>query len=384
MTASPTDVTRLLAEAGAAADRSEWEHAADLLANAGSSSHVLDKRGFYLSRAKDYDAALQIYEELARREPTNGLYFYMAGYQHYERGDYDAALPWFDRALELLPQHILTWWRRANTLRHLERQTEAQVAAGTVLRLWHALDDAQARKRYGLAVARASYMLGLYQLKHDPNGAIPLFRQASELDASDHDKHYRLAQAFRRAGRSPEALESVRRARRLKPGMPYIEMEFVESLLAVGDAEQAVATLSRHEHKLRGWLAFKGGRAAMKAEAFPLSIRLLERAAGDRDTRGNEDLAQLLAQVREHCGEDKTPVERPSQSRGVAIGDDRGTGFVDVVRVDRGFGFLVDDADGTRRHFRLEGRSTVARGDRVKFRRIQADKGPAARGVRPA
>ena len=56
-------------------------------------------------------------------------------------------------------------------------------------------------------------------------------------------------------------------------------------------------------------------------------------------------------------------------------------GRVDVVRPDRNFGFLVDEVDGVRRHFRLDN-LRLRVGDRVAYVAIERDKGPAARNVR--
>ena len=49
----------------------KWSAAADLLADAGPSTKVLDKRVFYLSRAKRYSDALAILEELRDRDPDS-------------------------------------------------------------------------------------------------------------------------------------------------------------------------------------------------------------------------------------------------------------------------------------------------------------------------
>jgi cold shock CspA family protein len=65
----------------------------------------------------------------------------------------------------------------------------------------------------------------------------------------------------------------------------------------------------------------------------------------------------------------------------VPAGDRPGlaTGRVDVVRPDKGFGFLVDERDGKRRHFRIKSAQSFRRGDRVRFEPYEAEKGPAAR-----
>lgn len=364
-----------------AAERLAWGEAADVLADAGDSTFVLDKRAFYLSRAKRYDEAAVIFEQLWRREPRESRHPYMVGYQYYIQGQYADALTWFEKSLELNSNRITVLWRKANALHQLGRESEAQLAAGKVLELWHGLGDEEQRTRYGHALARASYLLGRAQMDRDPQGAAALLRQAADHDAGDHDKHYLLSKALRRAGDLDGAAESMRRARRIKPGQAYIEVEFAKQLALGGDKERAITTVHKVEGRLRGWLAVKAAQVARSADANGLALRLLERASRDRDTRGQAEVERLLGEVRPDVAHRDEQAEAPQSVPGSRETCD-GTGTVAVVRADRGFGFLVDDADGGRRHFRLKKGMVFHEGDRVVFTRVDAPKGPAARAVR--
>ena len=365
----------LLARAAAAAGRLEWSEAADLLVGAGTGSDVLDKRAFYLSRAKRYSEALEILAELRKRRPDDFMPLYMTGYQYYEQKEYAEAVTWFDQALERRPDHIKLCWRRAYALSAIGRSPDALESAARVLRLYHALPS-QDRDSHRQTFAKASHMLGKAELdKGRAHDAVPFLEQAVEADPSDPYHIYLLGKAHRRTGSPNEAVADLRRARGLKQGDLSIELELAASLLAIGDKEGCVAGIARIESRCRGWQAFKGGRLAQEAERPELAIRLLERAAQDRDTRGETSVKDALAAAR---ASNQRP-DSSSTSKAVADSTRIAFGAVDVVKPDKGFGFLIDES-GTRRHFRLRDDS-IHKGDKVRFVPAEASKGPAAKDV---
>jgi tetratricopeptide (TPR) repeat protein/cold shock CspA family protein len=340
---------------------------------------VLGPRSFYLSRAKRYDEALDVLAELRRREPHMVRWPYMTGYQYYERQLYAEALPWYEAALALDPDHLGSIYRLAHTYHQLGRDREAVLAAGRVLRLWHAAsDDVKDRERRKLA--NASYLLGRDLMQRgDHVNAVPLLEQAVEHDGNDHNKHYRLGKALRLAHRPAEAIVSLRRALKIRPRTTYVEVELAAALADAGESAEAERLLGRLSRHCRGWDAYKGGKLAGRLEQPELAVELLERAAGDRMTRNEPRVREALEAARASApgrrprGEDANP----DRSNG-----ERNEGEVAVVRADRGFGFLVDDS-GTRRHFRLRGERQFNIGDRVSFVAVSADKGPAARELQP-
>jgi tetratricopeptide (TPR) repeat protein/cold shock CspA family protein len=387
-------VTELLAQAAAAADRNDWEAAADILAPAPRTDEVLDRYGWYCSRAKRYDEAVRVFTELQQRRPHDYLPPYMLGFQYYQRQLWAEALPHFDRALQLWPDHINSLWRKANALHQLGRETQAVLTAGKLLRVWTALpaDKQDADKR---RYAQACHLIARGQVRTDPAGAVALLREAVRHEPTDPYHHQQLAKSLLRAGGSAdEAMAAAAEARRLKPGEPAIELQVVACSLAVGRPQDALAALRRPQRRLNGWFAYKGARIALDAGDPRLSCELAARACQDRKLRREAVVQELLRTATAALGDvpaaaasepSSSGARRRARSRdrapdGTRPSGPRRTGTVAVLRPDRGFGFLVED-DGTRRHFRVKTGTDLTEGTTVSFVPREAEKGPAAADV---
>jgi tetratricopeptide (TPR) repeat protein/cold shock CspA family protein len=382
-TAEPATVNTatLLEQAAKLADGLQWSDAADLLAGS-DATDVLARRSFYLSRAKRYDEALELLAELRKREPKMVRWPYMTGYQYYERQLYAEALPWYEAALALDPDHLSSNYRLAHTYHQLGREREAVTAAGRVLRLWHAASN-EVKERERRKLANASYLLGRDLMNRgDHRNALELLKQAVTNDDGDHNKHYRFGKALRHTGDSAAAVVSLRRALRLKPHTTYAEVELAAALADSGDNAEAESLLTRIAAHCRGWNAYKAGQLAIRLGRQQLAVELLERAGADRLTRKEPRVQEALATARAAVSQGIAKRERGQADASATVASERGEGVVDVVRPERGFGFLVD-AQGTRRHFRVRGGRRVAVGDRVSFLPVSAEKGPAARELKP-
>lgn len=374
-----SSLATLLEQAAKLADQLQWHEAAELLADV-DTTEALSKRCFYLSRAKRYEDALEVLAELRRREPKMVRWPYMTGYQYYERQLYAEALPWFEQAIALDSEHLSTHYRLAHTYHQLGREREAVMAAGRVLRLWHAASD-EVKERERRKLANASYLIGRDVMNRgDHRNAIELLQQAVDNDPGDNNKHYRLGKALRHTGQSAAAVISLRQALRLKPRVTYVEVELAAALADAGEEVESEHLLARIAKQCRGWDAYKGGQLATRLSRPTLAVELLERASNDRLTRKEPRVRQALAAARA-AAPALTAVDSRRERAPVAD-DERGEGVVAVVRPERGFGFLVD-ADGTRRHFRLRAPQRLEVGDRVTFVAVSADKGPAARELKP-
>lgn len=369
------DLDEVLRRADAHIAKGEWEAACEILADAGSGTRVLDKFAFCLSRAKRYDAAYAVLEELQKRHPSEVRWPYMLGYQLYEQERYAEALPHFIAAWRANPRHLRNLYRLAQTRLHLGEVDKAKRGAMEVLRIWHKL-PADARERDARTLAKASYLLGREQLKTDAVWAVELLGQAAQHDPADHDKHYLLGKALRKAGRYEEAAQPLRRALRIKPGQIYIELELAVTLARCdGGQEEAARLLGKVERRVNDWQALKAASLAARLSDGPRARRLLDRAARKGFVRRSPAYAAVAEQV--------NPVASTQGAEPAgAEPHELKCGRVDKVNAERDFGFLVDENDGTRRYFKLPKKMRLRRGELVIYRPREADKGPAADVIR--
>lgn len=384
---APATVPRvddLLAAADKAAHATDWGRAADLLADAPDQVRVLDKRAFYLSRAKRYEESREVLARLRAKEPTNFLWPHMTGYQYYEEARYAEAVPWLLEAYKLNPTHLRNLYRLAQARRHQGELVRAKLAAAQVLKLWHSLPP-EAQEREAKTLAKASYLLARLQVDRDPRGALPLLQQAAKHDAGDHDKHYMLGKTYRRVGQADAGLAALRRAQRIKPGRVYVELELADALSETGVTDEAIRCLNRALRGARGWQAWKAARVALALGQTADAHRMLDVAGRERKVRRSEQYEQLKAKVdavgppSASAPAGQSPPRRRQRAPGQVDGVAR-TGRVHHLRTERGFGFLVDDTDGQRCYFKLRS-AAFANGQAVRFVRADTERGPAAREV---
>ncbi|MGH2904054.1 MAG: tetratricopeptide repeat protein [Solirubrobacteraceae bacterium] len=305
----------------------------------------------------------------------------MIGYQHLQEKAYDRAVPWFLKAYVLNPAHLKNLYRLGQARRQQGETLRAQFCAMEVLKLWHALpEDKQASE--AKTFAKASYMLGVMQEDRDPRGALELFQQAVAHDTGDHDKHYRLGKTLRRLGHRKEALAALRRAERIKP-TGYIELELAATLVDSGMSDEAARHLVRGTRGIHGWPATKAARIALRLDRPRDAQRLLADAAREPGVRNSPNYERLKGEVQEALAAmPREMAESPVSDAAPPPGAPR-TGRIHHVRPERRFGFLIDDTDGDRCHFKLRHRMTFRAGQHVRFVRSDTDRGPAARDVQP-
>ena len=367
------DVDDLLRQADARIERNDWNAACEILAGAGSQARVREEHAFCLSRAKRYAEAIECLEELCTAHPGNARWQYMLGYQYYKQERYAEAMPHFVEASKLDPLHLRNLYRLAQTRLHLDEAEKAKRGAAEVLRLWHGLPpDRQARE--ARTVAKAAYLLGRGELKTEPAKAIAPLSLAVEKDPADLNKHYLLGKALRKAGRPEDAIPPLRHALRMKPRGTYVQLELAVALSRTPDGEVGTYPNSwarSSERPLNDWQALKGAGLAVRLENASRARGLLERAARKSFVRRSPAYAAVAEQL---AGLSESA---PSE---VDAREDEGPmiGRIDKINPKRGFGFLTDQADQTRRYFKLPADLRLRRGQMVTYHPRSAEKGPAA------
>ncbi len=360
------------------AGQKRWDEAASALQGAGESTQVLEKRCFYLSRAGQYEEAVELLKLLRERLPNSARIPYMLGYQYSQRERYAEAIVHFEQAVGLDPRYLKAHYRLAQAHAHANHKLPAQLAAMKVRRLWRESDE-EAQKRDARMYARACYLLAKLQLREEPEGSVTLLKDAVKHEPADHNKHYLLGKALTRAGDPSGALAPLREAKRIEPRKVYIDIEIVHALLDSDDHEQAKAKLREVTGRCRAWDAYNAARLAKRLDEFGLARDLLESADRRGPTRGNPLVKDQLRSLPAVSASNPKGKSKPAKA-----GDrDSRTGEVVYLNPRRHFGFLVDQ-EGVKRHFPLKESEGLNKGNRVIFVPTEQTKGPAARDVRAA
>lgn len=160
-------VGELLREAEVFASRKQWSDAADFISaaleNEDDNVDVLDKLGWYLSRAKRYSEAVEIYENLCQMEPHKAKWRYMVGYQFYDQKLWDESIEWFSKALELYPEYIKPLYRMGYALTALGREDEGAKCHENVVAVWENIESSK-RESYAKDYSKARFQLGKFCL----------------------------------------------------------------------------------------------------------------------------------------------------------------------------------------------------------------------------
>ena len=368
------DVDPLIGQAEALAHSGDWGRAADLLARSELSLLVLEKRAYYLSRAGRVDEALAILATMRSEYPDDFRPYFLTGYQHLKKGEYRQAALWLEQAASRNPTHLATLDRLGFALSKAGDHANAAKYAASVIKEWYRLDERQRESEVRRYVT-ACCLLGKRYLRSDPQTALEYYEAATQKDLSNAWPLYGLGCALSAVGRHEEAVAALHRASELKPGDVWIELERAAAMIRSGHRESGVRSLIRLKPRLQAWEAERGARVAILAADALLALELIDVAVRSRAVRKHPRVARLREDANHRAQQaGLSPPDKLSEVH---------TGRIDVLRPDRGFGFLVDESDGARRHFRVRGRLRLTVGDRVEFRPRRGEKGPAAEQLTP-
>ncbi len=96
---------------------------------------LAETRGAVLLETGHYRRALEFYQEKARKDPGNDVWWIGTGAALYRLGDYEKALSATDHGLILNPRSFYGYWNRSSILEKLKRRKEAVEAVRTACRL---------------------------------------------------------------------------------------------------------------------------------------------------------------------------------------------------------------------------------------------------------
>jgi tetratricopeptide (TPR) repeat protein len=180
---------------------------------------------------EQWEDAGAAYRAAQRLAPKDYRWWHLAGLLETRRGRHQDALPLFERAATLAPEQVPVRLRLAEA----RLETGDVEGSAPVFRELARQADTAAAAEYGLgrvAIARG-----------DLTAALEHFDRAVTIFPEFGAAHYARALAYRRLGRSAEALDALERQKRCLPCWPATGDALAESIAAV--REDAAAVLQR-------------------------------------------------------------------------------------------------------------------------------------------
>ena len=182
---------------------------------------------------KDYQTAVQDYQDYLAKKPNDAVTHFNLGYVYTAMQRPSDAKAEYEKAISLDPKMAVAYVNLGLTL--LDTDPRAAIAP---LQRAVALAPNEAHPRYvlGLALERAG----------DLPGAIEQYDAAEKLDDKDFNVHHSLGRALLSSSRPADAEPEFRRAITLRPDSSLAHVGFAQTLLAEGKLEAADSELAAY------------------------------------------------------------------------------------------------------------------------------------------
>jgi tetratricopeptide (TPR) repeat protein len=267
----PENIQEILAKSEILASQLNWSGAANLCKEAVDLAQeniaILDKYGWYLSRAKRYNEAIVIYEQLARLEPKMAKWSYMLGYQYYDQKMWKEAITCFDQALANHENYLAVLYRKGYALTQISQDDASRETFEKCINAWKNLNN-QDKEKEKKFYSDASFQLGkIYLSLGQSKKAESIFAEALKYDSGDANKYYEYGKALLKNQKAKEALLQLQQAEKIEPRKTYIAayiaQAFIE-LFRIEEADKALAKIPVEQRKEYIWRAIGKVRLAQK------------------------------------------------------------------------------------------------------------------------
>lgn len=210
---------------------------------------LLERIGWCQSRAGLFDKSIGTYKKLVMLKPERAQFCYNVGYQYYMNKDWDSAIEWFKKALELYPKYFKVKYRvayalvqKAGKIYKLKSQSylEALKHLEDCDKLWDEMDEEDKEKNkstYGdICFQKGKILLE----KADNNEALNSLRLACSIDHTDINYRYEYGKALASCRKYDEALNELEKI----SGKYYINELKADILFNKGLYREALDILS--------------------------------------------------------------------------------------------------------------------------------------------
>lgn len=243
------NIQQLLSQAEQTEKQRQWAQAAELyrtvLENSTNNSTVKEKLGWCLSRAREYEQAIDVLQDLAQIQPQVAKWPYMIGYQYYERQQWREAIEWFSKSLSLNSEYIAVLYRKGYAHFKLGHVGESLKAFERCRSLWYALSEGLLKEKDKKNCIKAAYYQAQVVIKYPRKieggveAAVPLIREAIKLDPKNHNCHYVLGKVLLEIGQTEKAITAFQESDRLSPNQDYVLDRWGQALAKLNRLEEA-------------------------------------------------------------------------------------------------------------------------------------------------
>ena len=243
------DIQQLLSQAEQIEKQRQWAQAAELyrtvLENSSNNQTAKEKLGWCLSRAREYEQAIAVFQDLAKIQPQVAKWPYMIGYQYYDRQQWRESIEWFSKSLSLNSGYITVLYRKGYAHFKLGHVGESLKAFERCRSLWHALSEGMLKEKDKKNCAKAAYYQAQVVIKYPREiqggieTAVPLITEAIKLEPKNHNCHYALGKVLLEIGQAEKAIAAFQESDRLSPNQDYVLDRWGRALAKLNRLEEA-------------------------------------------------------------------------------------------------------------------------------------------------
>lgn len=236
-----------------------WKNAYDtysLIYKSNTNERIVEKLGWCASRAGLYHEAIEYFNILSQRKPKIAKWLYCIGYQYYVLKEWNTAIDWFQRALDIYPDYMIVKYRLGYSLRQVcgnfmvlkkKEFWDALRQFNECQKIWNNYDD-NLKKQNRTLYADICFQKGKLLIERDKVGdAIISFTDALVLMNNDYeDCSYQLSKVYLKINKPDEALKI------LPTSTKYYIIELkIDIYLALNDINRAKILLEKHVRSRR-------------------------------------------------------------------------------------------------------------------------------------